>query len=116
MSDGTVLLPEEPAAARALRLPAGHATLRGHVAIMRIDHWVKQVFVLPGIVAALSNGTGDIPGGLLGRLVLGFAAVNLVSSSNYVINEVLDAPSDLSHPVMRRIWYRLPREGGCTSQ
>jgi decaprenyl-phosphate phosphoribosyltransferase len=101
VSDATVLLPDEPAAADGLRLPAGHATLRGHVAIMRIDHWVKQVFVLPGIVAALTNGTGDIPGGLLGRLVVGFAAVSLVSSSNYVINEVLDAPYDLSHPVKR---------------
>jgi 4-hydroxybenzoate polyprenyltransferase len=68
---------------------------------MRIDHWVKQVFVLPGIVAALSNGTGDIPSGLVARLFVGFAAVCLVSSSNYVINEVLDASSDLSHPVKR---------------
>jgi len=73
---------------------SGRATLRGHVAIMRPDHWVKQVFVLPGIVAALSGGTADIPGGLLVRLVVGMTSVCLVSSSNYVINEVLDAPSD----------------------
>ena len=49
--------------------PAAHATLRGHIAIMRVDHWVKQVFVLPGIVAALSNGTSDIPGGSVVRVV-----------------------------------------------
>jgi 4-hydroxybenzoate polyprenyltransferase len=76
-------------------------TLRGHIAIMRVDHWVKQVFVLPGIVAALSAGTSSIPGGLWLRLVAGMMSVCLVSSSNYVINEVLDAPSDLSHPVKR---------------
>ena len=80
----------------------GRATLRGHLAIMRADHWVKQVFVLPGVVAALSQGTEDIPGGLWTRLVLGMLSVCLVSSSNYVINEVLDAPSDLSHPVKCR--------------
>jgi decaprenyl-phosphate phosphoribosyltransferase len=80
------------------RLPA-RATLRGHFAIMRVDHWVKQVFVLPGIVAALTNGVTSVPGGLLARLVVGMAAVCLVSSSNYVINEVLDAPFDRTHPV-----------------
>jgi 4-hydroxybenzoate polyprenyltransferase len=66
---------------------------------MRIDHWVKQVFVLPGIVAAVSQGVNTVPGGLGGRLIVGMAAVCLVSSSNYVINEVLDAPFDRTHPV-----------------
>jgi 4-hydroxybenzoate polyprenyltransferase len=74
-------------------------TLRGHLAIMRVDHWVKQVFVLPGIVAALSTGTAGVPAGLWTRLLMGMASVCLVTSSNYVINEVLDAPSDLCHPV-----------------
>jgi 4-hydroxybenzoate polyprenyltransferase len=68
---------------------------------MRTDHWVKQVFVLPGIVAALSNGFSGIPSGLWFRLFVGFLSVCLVSSSNYVINEVLDARFDLSHPVKR---------------
>ena len=101
MSDSAVLVPNEPTALAGVALPPGRATLRGHIGIMRVDHWVKQVFVLPGIVAALSNGTSGIPGGLAGRLALGMASVCLVSSSNYVINEVLDAPSDLSHPVKR---------------
>lgn len=79
----------------------GRPTIRGHIAIMRVDHWVKQVFVLPGILAALSDGTTDIPGGIAPRLVAGLASVCLVSSSNYVINEVLDAPSDLAHPTKR---------------
>jgi decaprenyl-phosphate phosphoribosyltransferase len=79
----------------------GRATLRGHLAIMRVDHWVKQVFVLPGIILALSAGTEDIPGGLVARLVLGMLSICLVASSNYVVNEVLDAPFDLSHPVKR---------------
>ena len=29
-------------------------SIRGHLEIARIDHWVKNVFVLPGIVVALS--------------------------------------------------------------
>jgi 4-hydroxybenzoate polyprenyltransferase len=77
---------------------SGKPTLRGHLAIMRVDHWFKQVFVLPGIAVALSDSAADVPGGLWWRLVIGFAATCLVCSSNYVINEVLDAPSDLAHP------------------
>jgi decaprenyl-phosphate phosphoribosyltransferase len=82
----------------SLRSLSGRPTLRGHLAIMRFDHWFKQVFVLPGIAVALSDAAGDVPGGLGARLVVGFLSVSLVCSSNYVINEVLDAPSDLSHP------------------
>jgi 4-hydroxybenzoate polyprenyltransferase len=78
---------------------SGRPTLRGHLAIIRADHWFKQVFVLPGIVAALSDNTSDIPGGIWMRLIVGFVSICLVSSSNYVINEVLDAPHDLVHPV-----------------
>jgi 4-hydroxybenzoate polyprenyltransferase len=105
MSTSDILLSDEPTSGGAVAVPSMprvvRPTLRGHIAIMRIDHWVKQVFVLPGIVAALSTGTSDIPGGLWMRLVLGMVSVCLVSSSNYVINEVLDAPYDLSHPVKR---------------
>src|SRR5579859_6185426 len=76
-------------------------TLRGHIAIARPDHWVKQVFVLPGIVLALASSSLKVTGHTWLSIVLGLVAVCLVSSSNYVINEVLDAPSDLSHPVKR---------------
>src|SRR6185295_12856624 len=59
----------------------------------------KNVFVLPGIVAAIGV---DMAGeGLLRRALFGMISICLVASSNYVINEVLDAPSDLSHPVKR---------------
>ncbi len=76
-------------------------TLRGHISIARIDHWVKNVFILPGIVAAFGSNAAQIAPGFWTRIVLGFASICLVASSNYVINEVLDAPSDLSHPLKR---------------
>jgi 4-hydroxybenzoate polyprenyltransferase len=76
-------------------------TLRGHIAIARIDHWVKNVFILPGIVAAVGSDGAHVASGFAMRVVLGFASICLVASSNYVINEVLDAPSDLSHPLKR---------------
>lgn len=78
---------------------SGRPTLKGHLAIARVDHWVKQVFVLPGILAAASTDTDVIRAGLWGPVLVGMVSVCLVASSNYVVNEVLDAPSDLSHPV-----------------
>jgi len=84
-----------PAATRIV----GRPTLAGHVAIARIDHWFKNVFVLPGAVAAWAMDPQHIAPNLLQRFALGIASVCLVASSNYVINEVLDAPSDLSHPI-----------------
>jgi 4-hydroxybenzoate polyprenyltransferase len=72
-----------------------------HVQIARLDHWIKNIFVLPGVVVALSLDPVVIEWPFVSRLLLGLLAVCLVSSSNYVINEVLDAPSDLEHPTKR---------------
>ncbi len=77
----------------------GRPTLRGHIAISRIDHWFKNVFILPGAVAAVAMDPDHIADGLATRFALGIGSICLVASSNYVINEVLDAPSDLSHPI-----------------
>jgi decaprenyl-phosphate phosphoribosyltransferase len=81
--------------------PVAGPTLAGHIRIMRPDHWVKNVFVLPGVLVAF---TVEPPRSLAGfgvSLVLGLLAIGLVASSNYVINEVLDAPSDREHPSKR---------------
>lgn len=74
-------------------------TLTGHLAIARMDHWVKNVFVLPGILIPLVVDPAHWPPHLLFRIFIGFASVCLITSSNYVINEVLDAPSDRFHPL-----------------
>lgn len=76
-------------------------TLGGHLAILRADHWVKNVFVIPGLIAAVGSDPQHIAPGIWTRIILGFVSVCLVASSNYVLNEVLDAPSDRSHPVKR---------------
>ncbi|MDQ6673844.1 MAG: UbiA prenyltransferase family protein [Chloroflexota bacterium] len=74
-------------------------TLRGHVQIARIDHWLKNVFVVPGVVAAIGTDPTHVSGGLWSSIVVGLFATCLVASSNYVLNEVLDAPTDRFHPV-----------------
>ena len=74
-------------------------TLLGHLAIARIDHWFKNVFVIPGIIAAIGVDPTHVAAHLVERIGIGMLSVCLVASSNYVINEVLDAPSDRAHPV-----------------
>ncbi|MFB3893754.1 MAG: UbiA family prenyltransferase [Phycisphaerae bacterium] len=81
----------------------GKATLRGHLAICRVDHWVKNLFVIPGIVVALAmnRSPAESWSWLSWHILLGLAAVCLIVSSNYVLNEVLDAPTDRKHPTKR---------------
>ncbi len=76
-------------------------TLWAHIQIARIDHWFKNVFVLPGLIAAIGVDGAHATEGLWTRIAVGLVSICLVASSNYIINEVLDAPSDRSHPVKR---------------
>jgi len=85
----------------AHRRRAARPELRAHVEIARIDHWFKNVFVFPGIVAAWGIDPAHLARNIWARMAAGLLSVCLVASSNYVINEVLDAPSDRSHPVKR---------------
>ena len=77
-------------------------TLRGHLAILRVDHWVKNVFVLPGVAVALALVPVAWDTWLVVRIAVGLLATGLITSSNYVINEILDAPHDRKHPVKCR--------------
>src|SRR6476469_50487 len=76
-----------------------HPTVRGHIQIARIDHWFKNVFVLPGIIAAIGSDPTHVAPNLAYNVVVGLIATCLVASSNYTINEVLDAPTDRYHPI-----------------
>ena len=81
---------------------ANHATWRGHLSIARVDHWFKNVFVLPGIVVALTTVPGPFGISLVWRIVVGLLAVCLIASSNYTLNELIDAPYDRYHPTKHR--------------
>ena len=88
-----------PPLEQTLRRVPARPTIRGHIQIARIDHWFKNVFVLPGIVFAVASDPSHVPDGLWWRILVGLFATCLVASSNYVINEVLDAPFDQFHPI-----------------
>jgi len=71
-----------------------------YIAIARPDHWVKNIFILPGtLIAALliHRPTADF----LWRFPLGMLSACLLCSANYVLNEWLDAHNDRFHPTKR---------------
>ncbi len=68
---------------------------------LRIDHWHKNGFVLLGVIAALKASGSPPPHERAAAVVLTLLAACLMSSANYAINEILDAPSDRHHPTKR---------------
>jgi 4-hydroxybenzoate polyprenyltransferase len=74
----------------------------GYIRILRVDHWVKNVFVFPGVIVAVSMQPEAIGPDLLAPICLGLLSICLIASSNYVINEIQDGPFDRLHPVKCR--------------
>jgi decaprenyl-phosphate phosphoribosyltransferase len=72
-----------------------------YLKIARFDHWVKQLFVLPGAWLAFAMADTALSTGLFIRLILGMIATGAAASANYVINEWLDMEFDKFHPVKK---------------
>jgi len=74
-----------------------------YIQLARVDHWIKNVFMLLGVVLALFLDPSRVSlRGSLPAILLALLATCLVASSNYVLNEVLDAPTDRLHPEKHR--------------
>lgn len=73
-----------------------------YIKIARPDHWIKQLFIIPGILIALllvEDVHCDMH--LLISIVSGFLGTCMIASANYVINEYLDAGFDQYHPTKK---------------
>lgn len=75
--------------------------IKNYIKIARPDHWIKNVFIFPGIVFAFILTGMPADYAWVGRLVLGFIATCFVASANYSINEWLDAEFDKYHPTKK---------------
>lgn len=72
--------------------------IRPYIDIARIDHWFKNAFMLLGVALAFFYSPELFNADAIPRLLLAVGFTCLVASSNYVLNEYLDAEMDRSHP------------------
>jgi 4-hydroxybenzoate polyprenyltransferase len=78
-----------------------HERIVAHLRIMRLDHSIKQIFIIPGIVLAMAMTGSNLTRSMLIRILVGLVASTLIACSNYVVNEILDAPFDRLHPIKK---------------
>ncbi len=76
-------------------------TLSPYIRIARPDNWFKNVFMIPGIILAFFFQGTHLSGPILLHILAGLAVACVVASSNYVINEIVDAKKDMLHPEKR---------------
>lgn len=75
--------------------------MKNYIKIARPDHWIKNIFIIPGVaIAFLLVGMPQFSDMTI-RLLIGFFATCMIASANYVINEWLDAEFDKYHPTKK---------------
>ena len=72
-----------------------------YISVIRIDHWLKNVFILFGHGAAFVLLGMHLSWHLTWVLTLSLLPACFVASANYVLNEILDAPFDRLHPTKK---------------
>lgn len=78
-------------------------SIKNYLKIARIDHWIKQLFIIPGFIFALIFVGASQPDTekIIICFLLGFISTSFIASANYVINEWLDAEFDKFHPTKK---------------
>ncbi len=110
-SSGVLSLADGPATSAAARLPGVAAPaapqastlsrLLPYMSIARPDHWFKNVFMVVGVLLAYFLYPEVLGWQNIGQIAWAVLATCLLASSNYVLNEILDASRDCSHPTKR---------------
>lgn len=70
-----------------------------YVKIARPDHWIKNIFMLPGAALAFLLSGSEVQPFILAKIIFGLLILCLTASANYTINEYLDAEFDRFHPL-----------------
>jgi decaprenyl-phosphate phosphoribosyltransferase len=77
------------------------AGVKDYLAIIRPDYWLKNIFIIPGILFSIAVYDVSLTSTLFLKILIGFVSTCLVASANYVINEYLDAEFDKYHPLKK---------------
>ena len=69
-----------------------------HLRVLRIDHWLKNIFIVFGHLVAAALLALTPSWGLAATALVSLLPACLIASANYILNEILDAPFDRLHP------------------
>jgi decaprenyl-phosphate phosphoribosyltransferase len=72
--------------------------MNDYIKIARPDHWIKNLTLLLGVLLAWSTGIHHGIGNSIFSIFVALLSTLFISSSNYTINELLDADEDKQHP------------------
>lgn len=73
--------------------------LKKYLKLARFDHWIKNIFIIPGVVIAhLYNVDLEVN---YSTIFFVFFGACFISSANYVLNEWLDRSTDKFHPIKK---------------
>ena len=72
-----------------------------YLRVLRLDHWLKNVFILFGHFVGVALLELEPSWTLAGMALFSFLPACLVASANYILNEILDAPFDRVHPTKK---------------
>ena len=73
-----------------------------YIKIARLDHWIKELFIFPGVIIAIFLTNENIYNiNFLLKIIFGILGTCFIASANYVINEYLDAEFDKYHPIKK---------------
>ena len=79
--------------------------LVNYIKILRIGHWPKQIFLVPGFIYAiflLENSGINLSFQIIFlKIIICVLITNFASSANYCINEYLDSKYDKHHPLKK---------------
>lgn len=64
---------------------------------MRVNQWIKNLLVFTAVI--FSGKLFDI--GIVGQAIIAFGIFCLLSSTSYLLNDIIDYPYDKKHPIKR---------------
>jgi 4-hydroxybenzoate polyprenyltransferase len=79
--------------------------MNAYLRALRLERWPRSLAIFAGSAAFYFLNRAEIAGlgrpATIGRLALAFLLTWMISTANYVINEIADVPYDVHHPAKR---------------
>ena len=69
---------------------------RNVVKTIRVWQWVKNL-----VVFTMPIGLGTLDLSILFKVLISFFGISLISSANYVVNDIIDIDIDKRHPIKK---------------